>query len=182
MRSDNRPRRRLTRLRVARQRQRPSQAERDPGRGSDDSHGCARQLLPQGARAAPRARRQLPQDRGGPHEGRHHLDRYPYSRTSFTDLWDDLRTVTNEIRPDWDLSKPALHQAWDPGDYSPSHEMVPTSYDSYDRGCPESRPRVGHSLPFICVGRPGRLPGPPRARRAAPSATMPPKPILRRLR
>ena len=29
-----------------------------------------------------------------------------WGRPSFYDLWSDLRTVSSEIRPDWDLSKP----------------------------------------------------------------------------
>jgi hypothetical protein len=52
------------------------------------------------------------------------------------DLWHDVRIVTSEIRPDWDLSKPGLREAWDAGDYLPFHgwnrrspQMVPTSYD-----------------------------------------------------
>jgi peroxiredoxin len=60
-----------------------------------------------------------------------------WGRPSFVDLWHDLRTVTCEIRPDWDLSKPGLHAAWDKGDYSPFHgwdkrspEQLPTSYNS----------------------------------------------------
>ena len=44
-----------------------------------------------------------------------------WGRPSFVDLWHDLRTVTSEIRPDWDLSKPGLREAWDAGDYSPFH-------------------------------------------------------------
>jgi hypothetical protein len=31
-----------------------------------------------------------------------------WGRPSFVDLWRELRTVTREIRPDWDLSKPGL--------------------------------------------------------------------------
>ncbi len=41
------------------------------------------------------------------------------------------------IRPDWDLSKPGLREAWDAGDYSPFHgwnkrspQSTPTSYNS----------------------------------------------------
>ena len=41
-----------------------------------------------------------------------------WGRPSFADLWQDLRAVTREIRPDWDLSKPGLREAWDAGDYS----------------------------------------------------------------
>src|SRR5438045_1567778 len=60
-----------------------------------------------------------------------------WGRPSFTDLWHDLRTATRETRPDWDLSKPGLRQAWEADDYSPFHgwdrrspQSVPTSYHS----------------------------------------------------
>ena len=35
-----------------------------------------------------------------------------WGRPSFSDLWSDLCTVSSEIRPDWDLSKPGLREAW----------------------------------------------------------------------
>ena len=44
-----------------------------------------------------------------------------WGRPSFADLWHDLRAATREIRPDWDLSKPGLREAWDAGDLSPFH-------------------------------------------------------------
>jgi peroxiredoxin len=44
-----------------------------------------------------------------------------WGRPSFYDLWHDLRHVTSEIRPDWDLSAPGLRQAWDAGDHSKFH-------------------------------------------------------------
>ena len=40
---------------------------------------------------------------------------------SFVDLWHDLREVTREIRPDWDLATPGLREAWDAGDLSRFH-------------------------------------------------------------
>jgi peroxiredoxin len=55
-----------------------------------------------------------------------------WGRPSFVDLWRDLRAVTREIRPDWDLGKPGLRAAWDAGDYSPFH--------GWDKGAPESVP------------------------------------------
>ena len=49
----------------------------------------------------------------------------------------DLCAVSSEIRPDWDLSKPGLREAWDAGDYSNFHgwnkrapQSMPTSYES----------------------------------------------------
>ncbi|MGH3478666.1 MAG: hypothetical protein ACRDQD_17735 [Nocardioidaceae bacterium] len=33
----------------------------------------------------------------------------------------ELRAVSREIRPDWDLSTPGLRDAWDAGDLSPFH-------------------------------------------------------------
>jgi hypothetical protein len=44
-----------------------------------------------------------------------------WGRPSIADLWHDLRSVTSEIRPDWDLSAPALRDAWNAGDRSPFH-------------------------------------------------------------
>ena len=44
-----------------------------------------------------------------------------WGRPSFDDLWQDLRAVTREIRPDWDLSTPGLREAWNAGDYSKFH-------------------------------------------------------------
>ena len=35
--------------------------------------------------------------------------------------WHDLRAVTSEIRPDWDLSAPGLREAWNAGDLSAFH-------------------------------------------------------------
>jgi peroxiredoxin len=44
-----------------------------------------------------------------------------WGRPSVYELWTDLREVSREIRPDWDLSKPGLRQKWDTGDRSPFH-------------------------------------------------------------
>ena len=44
-----------------------------------------------------------------------------WGRPSVEDLRQDLREVTREIRPDWDLSKPGLRRKWDAGDWSPFH-------------------------------------------------------------
>jgi peroxiredoxin len=44
-----------------------------------------------------------------------------WGRPSTVDLWHDLRAVTSEIRPDWDLSAPGLRDAWNSGDRSPFH-------------------------------------------------------------
>jgi len=41
-----------------------------------------------------------------------------WGRPSTEELRRDLRAVTREIRPDWDLAAPGLHQAWDAGDRS----------------------------------------------------------------
>ena len=60
-----------------------------------------------------------------------------WGRPSFYDLWHDLRAASSEIRPDWDLSKPGLREAWEAGDYSSFHgwnkhapASAPTSYAS----------------------------------------------------
>ena len=44
-----------------------------------------------------------------------------WGRPSVTDLWRDLRTLFSEIRPDWDLSKPGLREAWNAKDFSAFH-------------------------------------------------------------
>jgi peroxiredoxin len=44
-----------------------------------------------------------------------------WGRPSTVDLWHDLRAVTSEIRPDWDLSTPGLREAWDAGKRSLFH-------------------------------------------------------------
>jgi peroxiredoxin len=44
-----------------------------------------------------------------------------WGRPSVTDLWHDLRAVTREIRPDWDLNAPGLREAWNSGDFSRFH-------------------------------------------------------------
>jgi peroxiredoxin len=60
-----------------------------------------------------------------------------WGRPSFVDLWHDLREVTREIRPDWDLAAPGLRERWEAGDLSPFHGWnkqlvrtaeLPTSY------------------------------------------------------
>ena len=44
-----------------------------------------------------------------------------WGRPSVEDLRQDLRQVTREIRPDWDLSRAGLRRKWDAGDWSPFH-------------------------------------------------------------
>jgi peroxiredoxin len=44
-----------------------------------------------------------------------------WGRPSIAELWHDLRAVTSEIRPDWDLSSPGLRDAWNAGDLSKFH-------------------------------------------------------------
>jgi peroxiredoxin len=44
-----------------------------------------------------------------------------WGRPSVDDLWLDLRAVTREIRPDWDLGAPELREAWAAGDRSSFH-------------------------------------------------------------
>jgi peroxiredoxin len=44
-----------------------------------------------------------------------------WGRPSVANLHDDLRDVTSEIRPDWDLSTPGLREAWDADDWSHFH-------------------------------------------------------------
>jgi peroxiredoxin len=44
-----------------------------------------------------------------------------WGRPSIEDLRRDLRAVTREIRPDWDLSTPGFRAAWDADDLSQFH-------------------------------------------------------------
>jgi peroxiredoxin len=44
-----------------------------------------------------------------------------WGRPSIDELWHDLRAATAEIRPDWDLGKPGLREAWEAGDRSSFH-------------------------------------------------------------
>jgi len=44
-----------------------------------------------------------------------------WGRPSTADLWHDLRAVTSEIRPDWDLKTPGLREAWNASDLSAFH-------------------------------------------------------------
>jgi hypothetical protein len=41
-----------------------------------------------------------------------------WGRPTIDDLAHDLREVTSEVRPDWDLSSAGLREAWDAGDKS----------------------------------------------------------------
>ena len=44
-----------------------------------------------------------------------------WGRPSVEDLRRDLRVVTSEIRPDWDLSTPGFRDAWYAGNWAPFH-------------------------------------------------------------
>lgn len=44
-----------------------------------------------------------------------------WGRPSSDDLWRDLRAVSAEVRPDWDLGAPGLRERWDAGDLAPFH-------------------------------------------------------------
>jgi peroxiredoxin len=44
-----------------------------------------------------------------------------WGRPSVYDLWHDLRAVSSQIRPDWDLATPGLREAWNAGDKSRFH-------------------------------------------------------------
>jgi hypothetical protein len=44
-----------------------------------------------------------------------------WGRPSVADLWRDLREVSSQVRPDWDLSAPGLRERWDRGDLAPFH-------------------------------------------------------------
>jgi peroxiredoxin len=44
-----------------------------------------------------------------------------WGRPSFYDLWNDLRELSREMRPDWDLAAPGLREAWDADDLQAFH-------------------------------------------------------------
>ena len=44
-----------------------------------------------------------------------------WGRPSFAELWQDLRELGSESRPDWDLAAPGLREAWDAGERGPFH-------------------------------------------------------------
>ena len=77
-----------------------------------------------------------------------------WGRPSIANLWDDLRAVTSEIRPDWDLSAPGLREAWNAGDLSRFHGWNKRCllYTS-GFGCLAERHKViGASAVRDCVG------------------------------
>jgi peroxiredoxin len=71
-----------------------------------------------------------------------------WGRPSIDDLRRDLRDVTREIRPDWDLSTPGLRPAWEAGDRSrffPDPDAHPSvratnAEQGTDQGIPRARP------------------------------------------
>jgi hypothetical protein len=44
-----------------------------------------------------------------------------WGRPSIDDLWRDLREATREIRPDWDITRPGMREAWNGKDFSQFH-------------------------------------------------------------
>lgn len=44
-----------------------------------------------------------------------------WGRPSVDELWRDLRAAAAETRPDWDLSRPGLREAWATRDWTPFH-------------------------------------------------------------
>ncbi len=55
-----------------------------------------------------------------------------WGRPSVNELWSDLRTATSDTRPDWDLSRPGLREAWDAGDWSSFHGWDRRAHDHVD--------------------------------------------------
>jgi hypothetical protein len=57
-----------------------------------------------------------------------------WGRPSVDDLWRDLRAATAEVRPDWDLARPGLREAWDAGDqssFSERERRLPTDVAAF---------------------------------------------------
>ena len=59
--------------------------------------------------------------RGGHHASHSLYNGWFWGRPSTADLWHDLREASSEIRPDWDLSKPGLRDAWAAGENAHFH-------------------------------------------------------------
>jgi peroxiredoxin len=57
-----------------------------------------------------------------------------WGRPSVDDLWLDLRSASREVRPDWDLAKPGLREAWEAGDRSLFHGYDRKAAASLDGG------------------------------------------------
>jgi peroxiredoxin len=60
-----------------------------------------------------------------------------WGRPTADDLWLDLRAVSQEIRPDWDLGTPGLRAAWTAGDRFPFDGWAARQAASQSR-CPEA--------------------------------------------
>jgi peroxiredoxin len=76
-----------------------------------------------------------------------------WGRPSVSDLWRDLRTASSEIRPDLDLSRPGLREAWDAGDHSLFHGWDRRPDTPPQGPCWPSRPVTHPSV--TTVGRAG---------------------------
>jgi peroxiredoxin len=57
-----------------------------------------------------------------------------WGRPSFAELTVDLRAVSSEVRPDWDLAAPGLREAWDAGHYA--------SFHGWNKRSPDAMPSV----------------------------------------
>ena len=68
-----------------------------------------------------------------------------WGRPSMDDLWRDLRAASMEIRPDWDLSKPGLREAWDAKDHSHFH--------GWDRLAAEASQKSSNAETQVSTGR-----------------------------
>jgi peroxiredoxin len=56
-----------------------------------------------------------------------------WGRPSFEELRRDLREVTREIRPDWDLAAPGMREAWDADDHTKHFPYEPAGRDQAAR-------------------------------------------------
>jgi len=92
-----------------------------------------------------------------------------WGRPSVDEIWHDLRAVTREIRPDWDLSTPGLRAAWDAGDLLPFH--------GWNKAALEAAPPLsrGATLRHRAAGPAHHRCGPQRAHRRSRSSPVPHK-------
>jgi hypothetical protein len=76
---------------------------------------------------------------------------WSWGRPSVIDLWHDLRAVTSEVRPEWDLRTPGLREAWNARDLSAFHgwNKKPKAVKLWRKG--KQPLQVGHAVSEPCA-------------------------------
>ncbi len=97
-----------------------------------------------------------------------------WGRPSFAELWHDLRAVSSEIRPDWDVSTPGLREAWDSGDHSAARGSWTTTSPGHVRSRapgPSSCKAFTYCAAGSACSRAGHHGAPARSRSKTPGTT-----------